>query len=120
MDTKLSYINKRILVCIKSIQKWWNHSFILNDKFFKVWRPDSRIRNVWDTFQVILICIIMFYTSVALTFPVNLVNSIAYNTLRITGIVSFFIHILVNFNTGFFSQGIMVILFFKSVYFFFI
>lgn len=69
--------------------------------------PDSRIRLLWDIFQILTISSILIMISIALVFDIG-INQLFYrqNFFRYSILLIFTIHIFMNFNTGYYNKGV--------------
>ncbi len=72
----------------------------------RVRAPNEAMRVVWDMYIMILIFYDLVMIPLTLSFDVPLPNSLKY--WDVARIASFFLDILINFNTGFYDKGLLV------------
>jgi len=72
----------------------------------RVRAPNEVMRVIWDMYVMILIFYDLVMIPLTLSFDVNLPNFLKY--WDVARIASFFLDILINFNTGFYDKGLLV------------
>jgi len=84
-------------------------------KYFVVFDPEKTLRSVWDAIHLLVFCFYFFKIPIEISFDVNLFSLISEfdQTMAIVlnyfGVFFLFFDIIVNFNTGYYTKGYLIV-----------